>query len=277
MSQKQLIINADDFNTDPERSDGILQACEQGMVTSTSVITNLPFKKETAIELKTVFKTSIGIHLNITNGKPLSSNTASLTDSDGCFYPKKKAWERALLKKYDLAEIEKEFCAQIECLLDHGIQPDHVDGNNHIHVFPGIAAVTAKIAAKYRIPVIRLPFEPWKATSTVFKTSFFKKLLINHLSVKAKKLFKQNSLISPDYFFGITFPDPTNKASMIAFLNQLPGGTTELMCHPGFSSGRSSFSSLDQEKELSILTDKDIIACIQKHNIELISFSNLTG
>jgi predicted glycoside hydrolase/deacetylase ChbG (UPF0249 family) len=35
-----LIVNADDYNTDPERSRGIIEAAKNGIVTSASVLTN---------------------------------------------------------------------------------------------------------------------------------------------------------------------------------------------------------------------------------------------
>jgi predicted glycoside hydrolase/deacetylase ChbG (UPF0249 family) len=47
------------------------------------------------------------------------------------------------------------------------------------------------------------------------------------------------------------------------------------MCHPGYSSAGNPFSNSDREKELLILTDKDIMSEIKKNNIELISFSGI--
>jgi predicted glycoside hydrolase/deacetylase ChbG (UPF0249 family) len=48
------------------------------------------------------------------------------------------------------------------------------------------------------------------------------------------------------------------------------------MCHPGYSSTDNPFSNSDREKELLILTDKDIMSEIKMNNIELISFSDIT-
>lgn len=277
MPRKQLIVNADDFNSDPERSEGILQAGQRGIVTSTTVISNLPFNKETITGLKTVFKKNIGIHLNVTKGMPLTDDTKTLTGPDGRFFNKQSAWKKALSKQYDPDELTRELTAQLEVLLDNGIIPDHIDSNNHLHVFPVFADITAKLAVKYKIKAVRIPRETFRFSDLNFSKTFMKKYFIYALSLIAAKFFRSAGLNSPGNFFGIAFPAPMNKASMMNFLNQLPHGTTELMCHPGFSTGSSSFSTPDREIELSILTNQDIIDCIKKNNIELISYNDLNS
>lgn len=275
MGLKQLIINADDFNSDPEKNRGILEASEKGIVTTTSVISNLPLDTETVTALKNSFN-CVGIHLNITKGTPLSTNSNTLKDKYGQFFDKQTAWKKALSKLYDHNELLKEFSAQIEMLLDHGIVPDHIDSNNHLHIFPVFADITAQIANKYKIKFIRVPKETFYLSDINFSKTFIKKYFIYSLALMAKKFFVKAGLIFPDHFSGIAVPSLLCKESMLKFIKQLPQGTTELMCHPGYKSATNSFSNLDREKELLILTDKDIMSEIKKNNIELISFSNIT-
>jgi predicted glycoside hydrolase/deacetylase ChbG (UPF0249 family) len=92
----------------------------------------------------------------------------------------------------------------------------------------------------------------------------------------AKKFFVKAGLRFPDHFNGIAVPSLLSKESMLKFIQQLPPGTTELMCHPGYPSSGNLFSNSDREKELLILTDKDIMSEIKMNNIELISFSDIT-
>lgn len=159
MSPKYLIVNADDYNTDSERNRGILQAARSGMVTSVSVLANLHGEDEALAELKRVMGARIGIHLNLTSGRPLVPGLKTLTDAHGSFYPKHETWRRAMLGLFNLQEVEKEFAVQIDQLLASGVAPDHLDGNNHVHVFPGIARVAGSLAQRYGISRIRLPRE----------------------------------------------------------------------------------------------------------------------
>ena len=146
MVTRNLIVNADDFNSDEERNRGILEAGEKGIATSVSVIANLPFNAESVAKLKTVFGPRIGIHLNLTKGAPIARRTTSLVDESNLFFKKKNAWRRALLHQYNLKEVEEEFAAQISRLQELGITPDHLDGNNHLHIFPQIAEVELESA-----------------------------------------------------------------------------------------------------------------------------------
>jgi len=275
MELKQLIINADDFNSDSEKNRGILEAAEKGIVTTTTVISNLPIDSETVSSLKNSFN-SIGIHLNITKGTPLSRDAETLVDKNGQFFDKQTAWKKALSKLYNHEELFSEFSAQIEMLLDHGIVPDHIDSNNHLHIFPVFADITAQIANKYKIKLIRVPRETFYFSDINFSKTFIKKYFIYSLALMAKKFFLKAGLNFPDHFNGIAYPSMVSKESIIKFIKNLPTGTTELMCHPGYASEANSFSNLDREKELLYLTDPEIISGIKKNNIHLITFSELS-
>jgi chitin disaccharide deacetylase len=273
---KYLIVNADDYNTDSERNRGILQAVQDGMVTSVTVIANLHGEDGELAALQRVMGARIGIHLNLTRGRPLIPGLKTLTDQAGLFYEKRTAWRKALLSTLDMKEVEEEFTAQIERLRASGIAPDHIDGNNHIHVFPGIAQVTASLAKRYGISRIRLPLETFSGWQQLLHPGAVKKIFIGILSRWARPLFKGCGLRFAGHFAGIQFPAVTQAASLKAFLACVPEGTTELMCHPGYrNSAGNLFSSSEREQELAALTCADVLAEVRRRDIKLISYSEL--
>jgi predicted glycoside hydrolase/deacetylase ChbG (UPF0249 family) len=272
---KYLIVNADDYNTDSERNRGILEAVSTGIITSVSVLANMPWEQNALTELKAVCGPRIGIHLNLTRGKPLCSGLRTLTDEAGYFFPKQIAWRKALLGIIDLQEVEKELCAQTEHLMSLGMPPDHMDGNNHIHVFPGIAAVAARLAQHYRIRNVRLPFEAFSSLRQYWQPNVLKKYFIGLLAKRARPVFKNHGLCFTDHFAGIQFPSIANSASLRAFLQTLPNGVTELMCHPGRKNQGNPFSTAEREQEMYSLTDPHVLEDIQRHNINLISYCEL--
>jgi predicted glycoside hydrolase/deacetylase ChbG (UPF0249 family) len=272
---KYLIVNADDYNTDRERNCGILEAVRKGIVTSVSVLANMPFEENTLMELKNTFGPRIGIHLNLTRGRPLCPGLKTLVDKTGYFLAKQIAWRKAVLGMCKLAEVEKEFSAQIKHLVSSGIVPDHMDGNNHIHVFPGIATVVARLAKQYRIRKVRLPLESFFSLKQYCQPHALKKLFIGLLAKRARPLFNSQGLLFTDHFAGMQFPIVSNPAALRAFLQNIPEGTTELMCHPGFKNHANPFSTEEREQELSSLTHVDVLKDIQHLNICLISYSEL--
>src|ERR1700742_389850 len=74
MALSTLIINADDFGLSSVVNRAILASMEEGLVTSTSMMANMP-GFDHAIGLARVHAKlagRIGIHLNLTQGRPLS-------------------------------------------------------------------------------------------------------------------------------------------------------------------------------------------------------------
>ena len=276
MLPRNLIVNADDFNSDEERNRGILEAGEKGIVTSVSVIANLPFNAESVAKLKTVFGSRIGIHLNLTKGAPIARRTTSLVDENNQFFKKKNSWRRALLQQYNLKEVEEEFAAQISRLQALGITPDHIDGNNHLHIFPHIAEAVALLARDFDIKKIRLPLEKFQNPGHYFQPKAFKKYFFGLLAKQASFMFKSFDLLFPDHFAGIQFPQVVKIESLRNFFRKLPPGNTELMCHPGYRAMLlPQTGGSEHEEELAALTHPELLKAIRQKNINLISYQDL--
>ena len=71
--EKYLIVNADDFGLTPSVCEGILDAHEKGIVSSTTSFVNRKISKTTLKHAKLFKNLGIGIHLNITTGAPLTA------------------------------------------------------------------------------------------------------------------------------------------------------------------------------------------------------------
>ena len=82
---KQLIVNADDFGLTLGVSKGIVDAHREGIVRSTTLMANgAAFGTAVSISRRTP-GLGIGVHLNLTTGKPVSParTIPSLVDHDG--------------------------------------------------------------------------------------------------------------------------------------------------------------------------------------------------
>lgn len=272
---RQLIVNADDYNTDGGRNRGILEAAARGIVTSTTVLANVPWPEGALHGLQDIFGSRIGVHLNLTKGRPVCKITYSLAGQDGCFFSKHEAWRRAVAGRFDPREVESEFVAQIEAVQSAGIEPDHVDSNNHLHVFPGIAEASARAAQRCGIRRIRLPREPllWSLRQT--GRGFVKKMCISLLALRAGGVFRSAGLCFPDRCAGLQVPDMRNPRSLARFFDRLPDGTTELICHPGYADRHNAFSTAERELELAALTADAVLKAVRHNTISLISFSDV--
>src|SRR5688500_11240211 len=94
MSSRRLIINADDLGINPQRSHGIFQCMEFGVVSSASLMPNFADSNDAAKRARER-GFSCGLHLNITEDYPLSKQdeVATLVETNGQFFDRNRLAE----------------------------------------------------------------------------------------------------------------------------------------------------------------------------------------
>jgi len=89
---KQLIVNADDLGADEARNAGIFEAIEAGVVTSASILPNGPALEDALRRIRSSCRPiSLGVHINLSEGRPLSGPLPLLTGGDEHFLGKARA------------------------------------------------------------------------------------------------------------------------------------------------------------------------------------------
>ncbi len=136
----RLIVNADDFGLTRGVDAGILEAIEAGAVTSTSCIACREWRADT---LPPQLWGKAGIHLQLTDGVPVTNPwmVKSLVGRDGRF-PR----TRAGIGPVELAEVDREWRAQIKAFGFAGIYPTHIDTHHQSHSLPGVDGIYARLA-----------------------------------------------------------------------------------------------------------------------------------
>jgi predicted glycoside hydrolase/deacetylase ChbG (UPF0249 family) len=151
---KKIIVNADDFGLTEAVTLGIISGHCHGIISSTSLMVNMPFAKE-AVELAKQYPSlGLGIHLNVTAGKPISDPRAipSLVTSSGNFYTSNDY--RSNKVEIQEEDLLKEFKAQIELFIKYtGNIPDHIDCHHMYDFFGLFPRITDYLITTYRVPM----------------------------------------------------------------------------------------------------------------------------
>jgi len=281
---KMLIINADDLGADEARNAGIFEAIEAGIVTSASLLANGPALDDALRRIRSLGRpgVSFGVHLNLSEGKPLSPNLRILTGPDGWFL-KKPRTHHLLMSSGDRSldkEIVQEMTAQVEFLLDTGIGIDHLDGHQHVHVFPASFLTAVRVSEKYGIPWVRIPEEsrPLMQMDSVPDGLVKEARFFGTIAAQARVQFKGTRVQAPDHFRGLYLKGMLSPPLLLNLLRELQPGITELMVHPGRASDPtlsgpfSAFSTPDRERELEALLDPRVREALKDLEIDLISF-----
>jgi chitin disaccharide deacetylase len=281
---KKLIINADDLGADESRNAGIMEGICAGVIKSVSLLANGCSLQDVLRNMEAgKFKgVSIGIHLNLSEGKPVSKDPPMLTGNGGSFLGKRAAQE--LYLQEGNSELEKEISreveAQIVSLRQAGIPISHMDGHQHIHVFPAVRRAAFAAAEKYGIPWVRIPHEPYPLADREripqglqSEAKFF-----SELGERAFSLLSGSCIRTSDHFCGLYLKGCLSSGLLERYLPNLPEGVTELMVHPGrvpaekTEGAFTNFSTIDREKELDALLSISFAEAVGRCGVRLISF-----
>ncbi|WP_027720504.1 ChbG/HpnK family deacetylase [Maridesulfovibrio zosterae] len=157
-----IVINVDDLGLHPAVRRAVDELAEIGVVTSSTMLANGPDLSESVLLQDKHEALGIGAHLNLLRGKPISNpdHIPSLVDDDGLLFGNYSSLLlRYITGRIRLTEVEKEWSAQIEYLLDHNVRLTHFDSEKHIHAWPGLYNLAGRLACKYGIKWMRRPFE----------------------------------------------------------------------------------------------------------------------
>ena len=136
--QATITLCADDYGLSYGVSRGIIEALGAGRLSAVSALVTGPRWPALGHELmRRGFDADIGLHLNLTLGKPLGPMPQFA--KNGVFPPIRDLVRAARQGKVPLEEIRAEICRQLDRFeAVTGRPPDFVDGHQHVQVLPHI-------------------------------------------------------------------------------------------------------------------------------------------
>lgn len=284
---RYLIVNADDFGLTPGVNRAIIEGHRRGIITSTTLMVNMPAFEE-AVELaKSSPSLGVGLHFNITQGSPVSpaERVRSIIDRSGNFPGTTTALlMRNLSGRLERSEVENELRAQIERMLAAGIRPTHIDTHKHSHAIPIVLDAIIDVARDYGIPAVRKLRQPFDVGTGMPSIKVLTQALgaaaVGALCRLQERRLESSGLTLTSAFYGISRTGFWDREWLLDVIANLPEGTSELMCHPGYDDSdlRSSQTRLtsSRQAELEILTDETVSRAISDHGIGLVHYGRIT-
>ncbi|MCM8823948.1 MAG: ChbG/HpnK family deacetylase [Candidatus Omnitrophica bacterium] len=267
---KIVIINADDFGLCAGVNRAIIEAYKKGVLTSATLFTNMIGFKEAVDLAKQNKGLGIGIHLNLTWGKPVSKEercSTLINFKTGCFYSLPQFLLRYFLGSINFRDVQIELEYQINKFIDNGLFPTHIDTHHHIILLPKIFNIIYSLMMKYRIYRCRL-LQPSK---TYFSDSLLKRE-VKYAMLKKRGKVDVANLHFPDYVFDI------EKITLKERISQIRDGVNEIITHPGYIDeevGEFSGRIYKREEELHQLLSEEVSDLIKRSNIKLINYGDI--
>lgn len=232
---KRIVLCADDYGQAYTISQGIIKLIQMGRITATSCMVNLPVWQDHARWLFPFYKQiDIGLHFNLTHGKPLSKVFSEAYGEE--FFPLKKIVRYAVLHRLKRDVIEAECLTQIDCFFDTlGFLPHFIDGHQHIHQFPVIReALIQAYEKRLRRQHAYVRLVNNKLNFPYFNTEL-KKIIINSLGTgKLNRLLDAYHIPHNQSFSGIySFERSAQYPRLFPQFLQEISDKGLIMCHPG--------------------------------------------
>jgi predicted glycoside hydrolase/deacetylase ChbG (UPF0249 family) len=143
------------------------------------------------------------------------------------------------------------FAAQVGKIVRAGIRPTHLDSHKHAHLLPLVLKAIVRVAHEFGIAWVRRPL------------GFARARHMRGLKTTAR-------------FTGFLATGKLDRERLIAELERLPEGLTELVCHPGKLGPelRGAPTRLKESRaiELAALTSEEARVAINRCGIELVNY-----
>jgi predicted glycoside hydrolase/deacetylase ChbG (UPF0249 family) len=243
---KRLIVTADDVGLHPGMTAGAIRAHREGIVTACSIVANGAAFYDAVERLRDSPSLEVGVHLTLVEERSLT----------GMRLP--RSYVEFLRGMKDGAAIERELRAQIERVLASGLRVTHLNGHQHVHMWPSVFAIVSGLADEYGIGYVRRVRDRGGRGG-----------IVRRVSIAAL-----NALGSGGSTIGVMEAGHLTADRIIKLLDHVKG-TTELVAHPGIGVDAYPHWNYDWNAETEALCAARVRAAVGERRIRLIAPSAL--
>jgi predicted glycoside hydrolase/deacetylase ChbG (UPF0249 family) len=287
---KRLIVNADDFGLTAGVNRAIAACHERGIVSSTTLMaTGACFDDAVALAAG-MPRLRVGCHIVLVDGVPLlpPGEVRSLLapGTDRFHHSIGEVLQAVARGRFREAEVEAEAGAQLTRLQRAQVAVSHFDTHKHTHMFPSILRPLLRAARAHGVGALRNPFEApgavrwmeaWR-DRTLWVRKLETTLLRAWLYQGWRKAVGGSGFATTGGSLGVVSTGSLDETALRAMLRQMPEGTWELVCHPGYNDGELAAVRTrlreSREVEMRALLGLTPAGLRQEYGVELATFGD---
>ncbi len=262
MSERLLILNADDFGYSHDTVAATIRCFEAGVLSSATMMPNMPAFEEAAAFAREHPEFSYGLHLCLTDERPVAdpAEIPSLVTPGGCFWTTPQFFKRALTGRIARRDVQREVQAQLDRMRQAGVPAQHLDTHGHVHKAPVVLHALRRVLRSSGIATVR------RTQDLFYHQPQFSRRCCNHLTNVFIRLLGKTT----DHFLMVAGSLSSGDTHWWEdCLARLPAGVTEIGIHPGW------------EEEWRRLDMQPVIErgrqYLREAGIRLINFNDLPG
>jgi predicted glycoside hydrolase/deacetylase ChbG (UPF0249 family) len=265
-----VIVCADDAGFAESSDRAILRCFTDGVLRAASVSVTRPGAERFVQEALAV-GLEVGLHLDLTEGPPLTGVIPGIA-STGISFLKDKQATWTLLSAEPESELGEALAAEVRAqwarLVEWGATPSHLNGHNHVHVLPAVRRALCLLIESEPVPFVRVPCEwvdPHEHPSDFRGLAGF----CTSLRTEVMAFGAQTAR-----FTGYGFSEAPSTVELLASLGK--GIALEVMVHPGARPGSPFTESDNRDQETMVLTDPALPAVLAERGYAPMGFTEAT-
>lgn len=223
----RIIINADDFGMSSSVNEAIIQLFQMGLLDRCSIMVNMPNvdKLIDRSDIQLGLFNRIGLHINLTEGKPLTHGmykTLFCDDHEKLTTNNVSLLNRIFLNSNVKNAVLEEIEAQMALFLRMGLPLRHIDSHNYSSGDYSISKLVIPLAEKYGFTSIRLA-KNIKSSENYGLKLFYRRIV----NMRISSFNRRNKSSEASNLFG-SLRDVTEYLSSVEASDEC----IELMVHP---------------------------------------------
>lgn len=270
---KRLIVTADDFGLSREVNEAVIRAHEEGILTCASLMVAAPAAEEAVSLAKRHPSLKVGLHLTLVQGECVlpPAEIPDLVGLDGRFSDEVTAsGVRYFFSPHCRRQLRRECAAQVERFLETGLEMDHLNGHNHLHIHPVVLDAVLSLAGR-GVRAVRVPSQPLRALPP---SAAWTAALMAPWTARTRARVLRAGLCANDEMFGLFETGAMTEEAWLRLLPRLGPGSTEVYCHPA-TDDRGGVPGYRHADELAALTSMRVRRAVEASGAVLSSFSDI--
>jgi hopanoid biosynthesis associated protein HpnK len=230
-----LIITADDFGLHPALNEAVQCAAEGGVLSAASLMMAAPATADAVRRARALPQLQVGLHLVLADGRAVlpPSELPDLVDREGRFGTRMfSAGMRFFLMPRVRRQLAAEIRAQFQAFADTGLSLDHVNAHKHFHLHPTLLDMILSIGRDFGLRSMRVPREPWWFAARAGAAGVASAALLAPWISRMRRRLREAGIACNDQLFGIGSTGGMDESAVLAILQRLPAGVSEIYLHP---------------------------------------------
>jgi chitin disaccharide deacetylase len=280
-----LIINGDDFGYSTAVNRAIIQAHQNGVLTSASLMVNEAAVEEAVTLARNHPTLAVGLHLALVLGRSALPHETipHITNRNGQFTD--SSFQAGVQYYFNAAarrELRLEMRAQFERFVATGLPFSHVDGHTHLHQHPVIFRELIKLCDEFGVKRVRIVKGEMRLSLGLDRRRLPLKLLwgvvFNLLGRWCENQLRGKGFVQPQKVYGLLQSGDMNETYLLGLLDRMENHTSEIYAHPlAFDADESAKrENPGGVIELQALTSDRVRAAIDRAGFSLSTYESIS-